>query len=317
MIRAPAFGTGTRLSTAYEYFSSRSPARPLRAAVQLRAREPRREVAPVVGRERTRQVVRAGSDGGAAGGDHGRPRLENPPVARRCPGLDERDRVGCALPEQPGGPGHVCELSEHVRDDDELSRAGAPSRRPRSPSERRAAAPGPPRPSPARSRRGSAPPATAMPRRAAHAAYAGPGSDVEQRARPPIGSLDRYLPEDRRRRRIGLRRPVGEVGGDGGASARCTRRCSPRYSTRTAARPRRRPPHRHARPAARLPRPSCGGSAIAPPRTPARPARRRRGCPASRSRSSLATLPSASITKVERSMPMYVLPPYVFSPQTP
>ena len=57
---------------------------PLRAAVQLRAREPDREVAPVVGRERARQVVRARSDGGAAGGDHGGPRLENPPVARRC-----------------------------------------------------------------------------------------------------------------------------------------------------------------------------------------------------------------------------------------
>ena len=34
-------------------------------------------------------------------------------------------------------------------------------------------------------------------------------------------------------------------------------------------------------------------------------------------RISLATLPSASITKVERSTPMYVLPAYVFSPQTP
>ena len=194
----------------------------LRAAVQLRAREPDREVAPVVGRERAGQVMRARSDGGAAGGDHRRPRLQDPPVARRRSGLDEHDRVGCVLPEQLGGSSDVGELAEHVRDDDELGRARRrrdvagqpagirqqlPARRDhlgldldeRQFLERR--------PCLARRPRG----------------HARPGADIEQRPWLPVRSLQRDLPEDRGRRRVRRRRAVGEVGGDLGAGLRRSR----------------------------------------------------------------------------------------------
>ena len=131
-----------------------------------------------------------------------------------------------------------------------------------------------------------------------------PGADVEQRSRTPIGSLHDDLPEHRRRSGERRRRAIREIGRH--------LRLRPRRPRLAGAAIRRREQLDLLRD-----RPARAGDE---PLDPLRQLRRQRAQEARAARTSsacvsgftfrisLATLPSASITKVERSTPMYVLP---------
>ena len=127
-----------------------------------------------------------------------------------------------------------------------------------------------------------------------------PGADVEQRARLPVGPLPRHLPEDGRRCRVRRRSAVGEVGGHLRPRSRRPRR-------RIAAVGRRQPLD------LRRDRAACARDELFDRRGEPGRKRGQEGRAASTSsawlsgftrRSSLATLPSASMMKVERSTPM-------------
>ncbi len=227
-------------------------------------------------------------------------------MARRSSGLDERDRVGCVLPEPRSGAGHVVELAEHVRGEHELGRAG----RGREVSVH-----------PACTRQGEGELAAGghhlrlrlderhvLERRPGGdrcpGCDAGPCADVEQRPRPPVRPLQRHLPEDRGCGRIRRRRAVGEVCRDLAASPRCTCRL-------LAAIGRRDPldlrgDRDAGSPDQLLDRVCEVGRERAQDESTASTSS---ACVSGFTfRNSLATLPSASITNVERSTPMYVLP---------
>ena len=132
-------------------------------------------------------------------------------------------------------------------------------------------------------------------------------TDVEQRTRRPVWPLPLHLAKDRRRRCERGRRAVGEIGGHGGAAARSARPVLATVGRREpfdlrrdgAARLCDEPLDRRGE--LRWERDGYGWEGSAASTSSAWVSGFTR-------RSSLATLPSASITKVERSTPMYVLP---------
>ena len=212
MIRASARGTGSRAEDGVgELLVLVAELDALRLPVQPRAGEPDREVAPVVRRQRAREVVRAGRDRVAACADHRLAGGEDPAVARRRPRLDQRERVRALPPE-------VCRRRRR----DRAARRGRTTRRRDRPDP--APAPRRPRPSsrpgsssrPAASISGSTSTSVSSVRdgqtsSAAQVATPGPAPTSSSDRGPPIGPLHGDLPEDGRGGGERRRRAVREI----------------------------------------------------------------------------------------------------------
>ena len=189
------------------------------APVELGAGEADAEVAPVVPRQRARDIVRTRRYGEAAGFDHNCARVQDSAVAGRSAWLHESDRVCRLLPQERRN--RLRQLAEDVRHEDEIGRTPSgrgvglhpervgrqlTSRRDhlrlrldeRQLLERRPGGDGRP------------------------GSDARPGADVEQRSRCPVRPLPLHLAEDGCCRCEGRRRAVCEIRGDCRAAARRT-----------------------------------------------------------------------------------------------